>query len=60
MDDHDLKVHNAAVKDVLRQIELMQGWTLSRKLIVKSVKSCLLKRKKAEVVNLRIENANRT
>ena len=53
MDDHDLKVHNAAVKDVLRQIELMQGFTLSRKLTVKAVKSCLLKKEKPVVVALK-------
>ena len=50
MDDKERKIHNAAVKDVLRKIELMPGWTLSRKLTVKAVRSCMVKKEKRPVV----------
>lgn len=55
MTDAERKIHNAAIKDVLRRIELMPGWTLSRKLTIKAVRSCLVKKQKAEkqAVNIR-------
>ena len=46
MNDDNVKIHNNAIKDVLRRIDLMQGYTLSRKLTVKQIKSCLIKKHK--------------
>ena len=53
MNEAERKIHNAAIKDALRKVELMPGWTLSRKLTLKAVRSCLLKKQKAEVVKLK-------
>lgn len=53
MTESERKIHNAAIKDALRQIQLMPGWTLSRKLTIKAVRSCLLKKHKAEVIPLK-------
>ena len=61
MNEHDRKIHNAAIKDALRQVELMQGWTLSRKLTVKAIRSCLVKKAKkvesAVVVDIKTERS---
>ena len=52
MNEIERKIHNAAIKDVLRKLELMPGYTLSRKLTVRAIRSCLVKRHKKESVVL--------
>lgn len=52
MTETERKIHNAAIRDALRKIELMPGYTLSRKLTIKSVRSCILKKEKQEASNV--------
>lgn len=56
MTEQERKIHNAAVKDALRQIQLLPGYTISRKMAIKAVRSCMVKKQKAEVTLLKAVN----